>query len=408
MKMLWLICLMMALVLPSAQAQEESTMAYFPMDNGYAFQLMPTEEGYQPTITDGSGSVAFAARRPAMITIATGITMKNADVGKGYDAAETLPDGRIQAVAQLTTQKGSVVQITDIYSASAGGVMLERTVEVIKANDQDKGFRSAVSFEADPVAFKGKKYDALEYFIPSLLYRNADNIVDRGSSVFVTATFAYEKNFARETRSGLPMVMARNPENGATMSVGHIMDGVSDEITQEKLDQAIRVDTATRYGAIGMTRLLGEGPAICYTYPYVEEPRVGKSCFHPVMEGEKQTYRLMLFAGETKNYNEAMIRFYTANYACQPIRIADIDTSYLYDVCVSDLSSLYVEHGLGRGLPFACFVDNGEHHSLSFQIGFIGMQTTLAHHMIRYGIVHNDADLYQKASPCWTSGPPTQ
>ena len=59
----------------------------------------------------------------------------------------------------------------------------------------------------------------------------------------------------------------------------------------------------------------------------------------------------------------------------QPIRIAEADTDEVYDICIRDLASLYTETKLGRGFPFAVFVDNGDIHSVSFQMGFIGMHT---------------------------------
>ena len=367
-----------------------------------AFQLSFEKgmSGFMLRISSEKG--CFICPSPVRLSLIGGGSSEAVTLTRGYDGITPHENG-VQADARLVTESGSVLLFRDLYMPSHDGVLLSRTVAVEKASSADVGFSTAFHVEAER-----QDVSEPEWFIPSLLYRDSEDITP--SAAFSKEKFRRGSNLIRETRCGLPMIMMRDPDTGLTVSLAHIAEDIADadDVTKETILQKNRVDGRCRYGYLGIEHGPEEAPAICYGYPYRECPRVYRahydgseqeaSCYHPVEENFRQEYKLFLTASPTEDYNEAMTEMFLRNYPHQPIRIAEADMERIYDVSVRDLGDLYVETTLGRGMPFAVFVDNGEHHSVSFQIGFIGMQTTLAHHMIRHGLRRGDEDLVKKGA----------
>lgn len=380
---------------PNAYAQE-GELIMLDMKKQCQLHFEWTDKGYQAAIYGPDGKLNCVFRFPVWLTVAAQLTLETTEIRQGYDNV-TMQDCAALATARVESSKGSIFVVQDRYEMAEQGVILQRRIEVEKTGERESGFQSVVSVESGDSA---QEYEQLEYFVPSMLYKDSANITP--TAAFAADTFLFDKNLVRETRSGLPMVMVRNPATGATFSIAHIADNVADELTPDTAGMMMRVDTLCRYGSIGITNLRGDSPAACFVYPYLETPKVYGSasrverCFHPIKEGEKQEYRIHIMAARTEDYNAAMTMFYRDHYAAQPGRIAEVNIGQVYDVSVRDLRDLYAETTMGKGMPFAIYVDNGEAFGVNFQMGFIGMQIALAHHMIRYGIENGDDDCYQK------------
>lgn len=388
--------LCLSLLFPTCLGKAEEAPS-LPLADACTLCFDPLDEGHGLSVRDAAGAVIFQTAQPAKLTVAQGVAMKAAHYRKAYDRVERQGNGLL-ASATITTDNGSVFTVEDAYTPVQHGIAVSRRVEVLEASPKDKGFQSEFSLAVHPAL--AREYSEAEYFIPSLLYKSCDNVTERAA--FSAEAFQHEKNLVRETRSGLPMVMMREVSTGVTLSIAHIASGIADPVTALSAAASTRVDAACQCGAIGLSNEIGASPAVCFVYPYLETPVVYGStatkevCYHPVAAGAVDCYDLLLCAAATADYNDAMIRFYRENYLAQPVEICDIDTDHLYDVCVQDLKSLYTRNGLGCGMPFAVYVDDGSPFAVNFQMGFIGMQITLAHHMIRYGILHQDEELYRQ------------
>ena len=366
------------------------------LDAGCFLDFLSGKDGYTLQIgSEGGGSFRSVPARIGVIRTTYG---QPAEAARGYDEIRE-ENGEITATARVVSDAGSVFLFTDRYCPADGGVMLSRSVEVATAGEGDKGFDTEFRFGAEEGV-------APEWFIPSLLYKDSDDIIE--TAAFSSATLDYEQNLVRETRCGLPMIMMRDPVSGFSAAMSHIADAIADTASPQAAGAPRRVDTGCRYGSLGIVGRRGSAQGMSYTYPFYEYPRVygfsydgreqSAACFHPVSEGERQEYRLFVSARDAEDYNGAMVASYLAAFAEQPVTVADEDTDQIYDICVRDLKDLFTQTTHGRGLPFAVFIDNGQIHSVSFQIGFIGMQTTLAHHMIRWGLANDDEDSVKKGA----------
>lgn len=388
------LCLSLLFPACSGKAEDASSLL---MEDACALCFDPLDQGYGLSVRDAAGAVIYQSTQPVKLTVAKGVTMKAVDYRKAYDHVERQESG-FAASASVTTDNGSVFAVEDTYTPAQHGIMVARRIAVLQSDDRDKGFQSEFSLAVNPAL--AKDYREAEYFIPSLLYKSCDNITEQAA--FSAGAFQHEKTLVRETRSGLPMVMMREASSGIALSVAHIASSIADPVTEQSAAASTRTDAACQCGSIGLTNEIGASPAVSFVYPYLETPVVYGSaaakevCYHPVAAGAQDAYSLLLCAAVTKDYNDAMIRLYRENYLAQPVEICDIDIDHLYDVCVLDLKALYTRNGLGCGMPFAVYVDDGSLFAVNFQMGFIGMQITLAHHMIRYGVMHQDDELYRQ------------
>lgn len=383
----------MGLTLPSAKADaEKRTLASL----GERLRFVKMSAGVGVAICDQYGQTTYMADQPVVLTVAQGLTMKAITYAKGYDEIDVQTDA-IWARAEICTDQGSRFWIEDAYTQTAQGIVVDRQVKVVEVGKNDRGFRSEISFayaSDTPMA-----YDKLEYMIPALFYKTPQDMAP--AAVFSQGTFSHNRLMVRETRSALPMVMMRHPQTGEVFSIAHIAEGIADVVTADSAGQNTRLDSNCHYGAIGIHHQ-GATPAVCFTYPYQETPIIYRStsannvCYHPIQIEQKHCYKLLLYAAHADDFNEAMINCYQTNFSAQPIEIKRVDTRQLYDACMADLDALYTRNGQGVGFPFAVYVDNGELFAVNFQMGFIGMQIPLAHHMIRYGVLKQDESIWRK------------
>lgn len=391
--MVGIACAVLSFATSTACAQEDLSLP-----GNYRLCFEKANNGYRVAIRNPNAQVTYLSEQPVVIVVAQGLTMKPVTYAKPYDQIQ-VQDREVLAQAEVSTAEGSVFEVTDRYSQGPQGILLDRQVQVLATGGADRGFRSEISFSW--ASETPLPYVSFEYLIPALLYQSPDDVVS--TAAFSQGAFAQDRLLVRETRSALPMVMMRHPQSGEVFSLAHIAQGIADPVTAATAQQNTRLDGACRYGAIGLHRQAGV-PAACFSYPYQETPVVyGSSamqavCYHPVAQAQTHDYQLLLYAGQAEDFNAAMLACYQSNYAAQPIVLKEVDQRRLYQACLTDLDRLYTRNGKGVGFPFAVYVDTGEPFAVNFQMGFIGMQLSLAHHMIRYGAWSGQEETWQKGS----------
>lgn len=363
-----------------------------------AFDLVLQREraGYSLLLRSGEQTLAIG-ENPITLYVAGKVSSMSADESvyqKTYDALYCSPEGLPVAVATVRTAEGNELDVVDTFSFSGKGVDLSRSIRVIAANGRDTGFRSEFALRS-PIETDGTgDYASCEYFIPSILYKDNQNMV----SSAIGASMRVKSVLVKETRTGLPMAMLREKESGATVTIAHRDPQLSSP--DERDYAAFTVSDAFQCGSVGIAR--DPSPSVVFCYPnhetqgYVVNKGVTKR-FAEWKEGNSLDFTMGIFAEITGSYTDAFVSAYQEQFDRQEKRYADVDLTELYDIAISDLKSLYVYDTASgaAGVPFATYVDSGKNLDVSYQIGFIGMQTALAYQMIRYGLKHTDSESYR-------------
>lgn len=383
-----------------AAAADENIMGV--LGKGHSIRLKKYGEDMGVCIVSAEGSVVFENPRPVELRVADTALKQEEKIESGYLSVSN--EGNVWVgKAEVESAGGSVFKVVDSYIPGADGIRMQRDISVLQSSGEDQGFASYVSLET--TADTATAYKDCEYFIPAMLYKDTENVAEYAA--FSKDTFNGEEVMAKETRTGLPMVMVRQKATGQTLAIAHIADEVKDRASNEAIRQKARCDSLCRYGAVGVVKR--QGIAAAFRYPYLEAPNSyatgngGNVCYHPVQEGETQHYALNLYATATADYNQAMVECYNHHYKALNCAIADIDIKSAYQAIMQDVGSYVQERGSGIGLPFAVYVDDGSifidgsgKEAVNYQMGFIGMQIPLAYQMLRYGQQYGDLETYQK------------
>ncbi len=315
------------------------------------------------------------------------------EIALAYNNLYMVEDGFV-ASSSVTTAGGSTLVVDDRFSLVNHSINLERRTTVLSVGEGELGFSSSVVLQSN-IDTNGKgDYTTCEFFIPGIYYRDNENM-----AISAIGASKHVRSFlAKETRTGLPMAMLREKATGATVSIAHYEPNVS--TPDERNYPAAACGEEFKCGSIGVIR--DPAPSVCFTYPYLETQgyavNLGKTQrFAPLREGNVVSFTVSLFGGVYDDYNDAMVNSYEEHFVNQQKTVAEIDLDGLYDQSILDLAAVYKSHESGAcGFPFASFVDTGEAMSYSYEIGFIGMQTSLAAQMIRYGLKNTHADSYNK------------
>lgn len=168
------------------------------------YRLRISSAGAVTIENSGSGKVLFRQRKPATVKVrgkGQGIgveTYKETTYSVAYTDVTAQKWG-YRATADVKTEKGSLFRVTDDYYLTANGVFaMARDVQVIEANAADVGFASIVSLVNGSAS---NYYDDFDYFIPSILYKNGEQVV----SGAIASNLDLDRVWVKETRTGLPI-----------------------------------------------------------------------------------------------------------------------------------------------------------------------------------------------------------
>lgn len=360
-------------------------------ENGYALRSVNCASLSKKDALPENSAVSYRAEEP----ISLSVRLKG-DTEETYTACyEQIGAGNhgVLAIGTVETKNGSRFSVQDEYTIVGDVLNCARTVTVEKASASDLGFSSRLSMRS-AIDGESGSYDDLEYFIPGIWYKDT-SLNSSGGIASATRTRSI---FVKETRTGLPLIMGRIKETGETLSVCHFDPQISSD-TNDVLSSAVLTNGNYRCGSLGVTR--DPSPTLSFVYPTVEQPVVYQSSYpavrryHPVEESFVSSYCVSLRASQTDDYWTAMEETYRRHYALQEKEIYDVDLQAAYEACMKTMNaycySANTTYGTITGIPYGAFVSDGHVESgLTMEMGFVGMELSIAYQMMRYGDRYGD------------------
>lgn len=356
------------------------------------------------SIKDADGANMFYSKTPAQVKVrgkGMGIgveTYTEKTYSAMYSDIEQDTYG-YKCVGVVTTAAGSEFEVVDrYYIVTSGQFGIDRTVNVLEAKSADVGFASIVSFIN---ASNSDYYDDFDYFIPSILYKDSSNVV----SGAIASNLDLDKMYVKETRTGLPMVMAFHSEQKYGLALAHISPQISVGTSVGGGSKG-DVNNELQYGAIGLT--IKPYVSVDFVYPCTEGPTTYDSGsgmiarYHSVKENNSHTYKVGLVPCKEDTYTDAMVETYQNVYSSQDHYLAEIDMAEVYEQNIEVFSDTYKEYTyngevVAAGLPWSLALPTGEAgQGYTFQMGFVGQQLPAGYQMYRYGLDNNDSKVLKQ------------
>lgn len=380
--------------------------------DGYGVNVVDASTLSSVTAAAPATSVSFKNETPAMLNVRGPATtllgsFDESSFSAGYSTV-TEKDYGYLARATVTTQQGSSVLFEDAYYISAGGTFaVSRRTEVITANVKDIGFQSVYSF-AD--AGNSKKHSEFDYFIPSILYKDSQDMVNGA----IASGLNLDRMYVKETRTGLPLSMLRNKVNGRSIAIAHLEPQIS---VNGEIGGGFNgtVNNKLQFGSIGYT--INKGVSVDFCYPSSEGPTTYDAgsgwakVYHKMEEKNAQEYRLSILPETEDTYAKSMTETFKAAYTAEmPTITNEIDIDKIYDYNIEVFADTYKEFGTGvqkaAGVPWSISLKTGNTVDYSFQMGFVGQQIPVGYHLMSQGYAENDNILVAKGKAIvdfWTS-----
>lgn len=319
-------------------------------------------------------------------------TYKEKTYAQAYSSVKAEKFG-YRCVATVVTDAGSEFVVTDdYYIVTDKQFGMARSVQVDKADSADIGFASIVSFQNSDGS---DYYDDFDYFIPSILYKDSQNVVRSA----IGANLDLDKLYVKETRTGLPMVMAFHREQGYGLALAHIQPKISVGSVVGGGSKG-EISDELQYGAIGLS--IKPTVAVDFIYPCTEGPTTYDSGsgmiarYHEVKQGGGHSYKIGLAPTNGEKYTDAMTDTYKTLYASEQRYIANLDMDEVYEQNIEIFTNEYKEYVYGgkvvaAGLPWSLSLPTGEaKQGYTFQMGFVGQQIPAAYQLYRYGLDNSD------------------
>lgn len=392
-------------------------MDFYKSGDGYALRVVDLEVSDK---TENIPADALVADEAAPVHIglkpvaATGdimnVNTKEYFVDTVYDTVSVQNYG-VKAESTVTGKGGARFQVIDRYMPRGNGVYtVDRIVEVLNGNlkattTPDEGFSSKVSISLG----EGTKFSDFEYMVPSIMYKDGRQVPNGaiGSSTDV------EYMYIKETRLGLPFVMTRNAQTGATVAISHtnpqIVSGI-DEMTAFPWE----VSSKVFYGSIGVnTQKDGQDNVqLDYVYP-CSEGDIGYGGtqgwtrrHHTISKGFRQYYQVGLSFSKTEDYVEGATQAFKAHLMLNDLENYDVDMGKVYEAQVDMWNqTMQSVNDDAAGVPWSFGVPSGKIEAWKLESGFVGQQTQIAYQVLRDAFEKNNRemiDLGLKAITFWT------
>jgi hypothetical protein len=314
----------------------------------------------------------------------------------GYAKVSKEENGALVCQGLITTQHGSRFLFTDRYLAEQPGAFeLRRSIVIRNADPADQFFNSLFGIQ---VTGNGLLEDS-EFFVPGVWYRT--NLKTRMAGALAkNPTDHYF--FFREDRLPLPLVTLRDPRDGDTVSLIHAAAEPS-TITGDRGVERV-VDERMRFGSVGVRHL--DGTTLAFMFPGSEgeknhvvrrESEGWALRSHPVKEGIKHDYKLVIRFSKTADYPEAVETTWKHAFQLYQPKLRPVDVNASFTGLIDTLDHYSVGNGYDApGFPFSVQLPSGEVRSYNYQMGFVGRQLPNAYFLIHQGIVEKRADLRRK------------
>jgi len=369
--------LCMAADTPTLKASD-LTLTFVEKTGGYSIRLTDGTTNYVPQDGCAATLEVFAASNDAATTY-TAL----------YDNLNTETEGRIVATATLTTANGSEFLFTDTWLVQPDrqSLRLQRAVKLVKTNAADASFNTYFILGDE----RQRAVSAYEYFLPSLVYMNGENMTDAS----IGHDFGDQWILTREERTALPLTMMRHSTTGATLALCDDNKNMGTDAVDWGMNHL--VSNSFRYGSIGYC-LTRSYPQLAYCYPGSEgehsysdgggtADRRWARRSHPVVKTVLHRYNLEFHASKEADFPSALRTHWQHSFDIYDPDVLNKARGSLIQQYGTELLDRYWMKSEGApGFPFSVRTQSGEVVERSYDMGFVGMQTACAYYLFRYGV----------------------
>ncbi len=376
---------------------------------GFRLELNKQNSSYGVAIAASEGTDMYVSENPAIVRVrGKAQTLLGAypveEYAAPYASVKKTSYG-FACEATLDTPLGSTFRILDRYYLTGGVFAADREVKVVKAGAGDLGFESLFSFLNTE---NSKSDNDFEFVIPSIIYKDTENMVN-GS---IASNLTIDKVYVKETRAGMPFALLRSRKTGYSLAVQHLKPQISVHGVAGGGSNG-EINDDLQYGSIGFN--VTTGVSVNFCYPCAEGPTTYDAGagwvqrFHKVEAGNSHAYKVALIAGAEEEYTKTLTSAYKKAYLAEQPAVTDrIDIDEIYENNIEVFTKTYQEFGtdkISAGCPWSIPL-NGAASEYTFQMGFVGQQAAVGYHLLRSGYAKKDEKLInqgKKIIDFWTS-----
>ena len=374
---------------------------------GWRVEFVDGEKGFRVEVLEGASEKASFYALPVTLfvkgpaaTLLGGYTEETFEAG--YERVSRTRYGYF-GYCEIRTGNGSVFAVGDKYYLEEDEIAVKRQVAVLHAEDRDKGFATAFRFHSD-------QSGEFDYFVPSILYRDTQYMPSHA----IFSNTDTKSMYVLESRTGLPMAMLRSRVSGKSLALVHLNPRLSSNA--KGLGVNGQVDNGLQYGALGFEN---EGRrTVGFRYPCAEGPATYNNTqgwhrvYHDVDPETRTEYSVALLTSGEESYAKSMMDVYERAFLLEsPVIAEDVEVEDIWDYNMEMFSETYKEFGSGSqmsaGVPWSMDLRDKEKNTpYSFQMGFVGQQTSVGASMLRTGFDRQDAEMRRKGAAIldfWTS-----
>lgn len=367
----------------------------------YSLQFEKDQTGTYGYKVYKNGRCLYSKQKPIIIMLKD-YAAKYPELYDAYTSVSAENDGSVTALGTAKTSEGTVFEVKDSFKALPDSAFyITRSVAVKKVRGGDIGFgsRFSIGMEGQP------KMEDYYYLAPGAWYQHNQYAPDH----FIGKNKELGRYWFRETRYALPFFSMQNRDTGETVSFSRAEADIKPIAIYDITNDAY-TDASFNYGSLGMST---EGQmSIEYVYPGTEgncpdmthyrfQPYRYQFGFtrrmHPVKEGFKHSFNMVVRCSEEKNYYRMLKSEWRYFYNRFDPKIAKVDNKKLFDVTMELFDTLCQEYYGVYGVPFKCLLPSGEIGIVDYQFGFIGQQSNIAYLLLKYGNEFNKSELVYKA-----------
>ena len=369
-----------------------------------------------------NGVMLYYNKRPMYAFVKTGMAVTEF-FDREYDGVREEND-RITAEGILKTPNGSELHFADLYEEDNGGILISRTLTILKKGEDDLGFASKISF----VLADAETIRDYYCFAPATWYR--DNEFARPYVVGFDPECEY--NWRKETGMTLPLFAAQSKKTGETIMLSrnradvtlpgrrvyHFTQAIDEQCTTGSIGLSKPEDQTINYLYYGFpvrkkTSAVRDGITIDYVYPatdgqigdrqqvynvdYMMKTKTLNRILHPMKEGFADKYEVRLDLGCFNDFYPMMKWAWRTVYDRMRDDLFEVDQDLQYHNNINAMKKLARDYGDGAwGVPFSSFLPDMDVDSISLQFGFVGQQPGIGYQLMEYGIRENDPEAYEK------------
>ena len=316
-----------------------------------------------------------------------------------YAAAQDLGSGQYRCTGSITNSNGSVFKVADTYHSdnNAGTFQVDRTVTVGKVGAGDSGFSSKLTLQQSKAGSAGD----FEWFVPAI-WCGSNNVA--AANNLGGYEWLDDHYWFREDRLPLPIIMARQRDNGATLSVVHRNPDGSSFYGEDYTPRLI--DSRMQFGSVGMESP-GQ-PALGFVFPGTEGERtlVGGNASsrrwalraHPVSLNFTQSYSLVFRLTAETSYSSAYEGAWTNGFALYNLTNYACNLDAVYQAGVNILNRYWSSINGAAGVPFRILLNGtmASTNDYNYQMGFTGMEPVNGTILLRAGLLSTNATFQSK------------